>query len=546
MKLLRVKIISARACGGLLDDFEVQLRSPQCDYAAFDPLCLIGPNGAGKSQFLQLLVEMFQIAMNSYVPKEERHEGSGDLLFELEYLIRPKGAREPVHVKITRSRDGRSAASLTIERLNGTDWDACDPAESSTQALLPATIVGYTSGANETLSLPFLFSRSAYAKEVRDSAFLKTPEVEEIPNTRLMLIDYGTHLEVLVANLLFATGPQRKALLEDARLKDLHSCRCIVQLAHLPQLKVSRQLTRKTKRKGVQLTPELEEYIDQLTRCSTCYQYDEKHEVYIFDFWVNDQTKMAFAEFWKNAFGLYTSLHKLALLNDLAIPRKTRSRFIRDANARHFASRLPEPQDEDKIFRFESVKFSSHSSAEPVDYVSLSDGEHQLVQLLGTMCMVSYPNAMFLLDEPESHFNPKWRAKCISRILEQPTVAGNRKPESKGLVAEQDCILTTHSPFVPSDMHRTKVFIFYKDQDSGRVKYRHPETETFGTTFDTILEECFEVRPPISGVAMTEIEQLKTTENAMELREGIKGLGESVEKILLAEKLRNLPDGTGE
>jgi restriction system-associated AAA family ATPase len=543
MKLLRVKIITARTCGGLLDGFEVQFPSPLCDYAEFDPLCLIGPNGAGKSQFLQVLVEIFQAAMNVCVPAEERHEGNADLLFEMEYLIRPKGAKQPVHVRISRTRE-RRAPVLTIERKSGTDWDPCDPTDSGTQALLPATVVGYTSGANETLSLPFLVSRGAYAKEVRDSALLIADRDREIPNTRLMLIDYGTHLEVLVANLLFATASQRKYLMEGARLKDLHSYRCIVQLAHLTSLKVNKQLARKTKRKGVQLTPELERYIDQLTRCSTCYHYDEKHEIYIFDFWVNDQTKLAFAEFWKNAIGLYTSLHKLALLNDLAIPKKTRSRFNKDANARRFASRLPEPQDEDKIFRFESVRFSSQAGPEPVDYVSLSDGEHQLVQLLGTLCMVSYPNALFLLDEPESHFNPKWRAKCISRILDQPTVGGNRRPESKGAVAEQDCILTTHAPFVPSDMHRTKVFIFYKDED--KVKYRHPETETYGTTFDTILEDCFEVRPPISDVALDEIKHLKQTDDPEELREGIKGLGQSVEKVLLAEKLRKLPDSTGE
>src|SRR4051812_2609446 len=121
MKLLRASIISSRTCGGLLDGFEVEFRSPLCKYEDFDPLCLIGPNGAGKSQFLQALVEMCQVAIHACAPKEERYEGSTDLLFELEYLIRPKGAKNPVHMRICRIRE-KGAPVLTIERKNGTDW----------------------------------------------------------------------------------------------------------------------------------------------------------------------------------------------------------------------------------------------------------------------------------------------------------------------------------------------------------------------------------------------------------------------------------------
>lgn len=33
------------------------------------------------------------------------------------------------------------------------------------------------------------------------------------------------------------------------------------------------------------------------------------------------------------------------------------------------------------------------------------------------------PDVLFLLDEPESHFNPQWRVKFISRLLDLP----NRK-----------------------------------------------------------------------------------------------------------------------
>lgn len=211
----------------------------------------------------------------------------------------------------------------------------------------------------------------------------------------------------------------------------------------------------------MQLTDELEKYIEQLKRCSTCHSYDDKSETYIFDFLVTEATREASLYFWKSSFALYSALHKLSMLNDLAIPKVARERLLRDIKTRRFASRLPEPQDEDRVFRFEQLRFTPKKGGGVVDYVSLSDGEHQLAQIMGTMCMASSANTLFLLDEPESHFNPQWRVKFISRLMDLPTMDGKRG-SVRSVSRKQDCLLTTHAPFVPSDMAREKVLIFKK------------------------------------------------------------------------------------
>ncbi len=99
MKLLRVNIITAETCGGLLDGLDLWFRSPATDSHTFEPLCLIGPNGAGKSQFLQVVAEIFQSILHATVAREERVEGNPDLQFEIEYLIQPEGADSNVHPK---------------------------------------------------------------------------------------------------------------------------------------------------------------------------------------------------------------------------------------------------------------------------------------------------------------------------------------------------------------------------------------------------------------------------------------------------------------
>lgn len=536
MKLTRIHVVAAQSCGGLLDGIDVRLRDSATEASTFEPLCLIGPNGAGKSQFIQVVAEAFQSLFHAFVPNEERVECNPDLQFEIEYTIVPDTNQDPINVRATRLAEGKHKPVVRLARQVEGQWIDCDPSDPATAALLPAKVVGYTSGGNETLSLPFLVSRAGYANDVAERALKSSPAQEAVPDSRLMLIDYGTHLEVLVANLLLGTQSQSRALLEDVRVQDLHSFRCVVQLAHSSVPKAPTRVGA-GKRKGIQLTDELETYIDQLQRCATCYHHEPNTDTYTFDFLVTPETRKAFRSFWKSALALYSAFHKIAMLNDLAIPRATRMRFRQETQKRKFASRLPEPQDEEKVFRFERVEFAAPGKG-IVDYVSLSDGEHQIAQLLGTMSMVSFPNVLFLLDEPESHFNPQWRVKLLSKVQALSTAGGRRA--DKGKTAMQDGLMTTHSPFMVSDIHKDRVFIFRKNTASGRIEIRHPDIETFGTTFDAILSECFEIDPPISDLPMMKIDELRASDDPEEIRRGMDELGDSVEKILLADRVRQL------
>lgn len=551
MKLLRIEIQSAPSCGGLLDGLSIPFRGPfDGEYSDFKPLCLVGPNGAGKSQFLQVVAEIFQSLIHAVAPQEERVDGNDSLLFEVEYLIKPSWAKEPLRIKASRSipasesetkRRRKSVIALN-QRVDG-EWEEIALDAKNTRELLPTKVVGYTSGANETLSLPFLLSRSAYAEDVGRRALVEVSQDDDIDDTALMLIDYGTHLEVLVSNLLLGTPEVCESLLEEAHLTALHSFRCVIQLAHSAAPKVPSSKKQNPSRPGIQLTKELETYLDQLRRCSTCHWHDEKTDSYTFDFFVNQANASAFATFWYTSLDLYSALHKLSMLNDLAIAKATRERFKKQTQERRFASRLPEPQDEDKVFRFEQVAFKTANKKTIVDYVSLSDGEHQLAQLLGTMSMVSFPGALFLLDEPESHFNPQWRVKLVSKLRELPTQFGKRKDQEQS--SEQDCLLTTHSPFLPSDFSREQVFVFGKDAESKKISASTPDVETFGTTFDAILAECFAIRPPISKVSSDRILELQQSNDPQAILDGMNELGDSVEKLKLMDRVRQLEKNLG-
>jgi len=227
---------------------------------------------------------------------------------------------------------------------------------------------------------------------------------------------------------------------------------------------------------------------------------------------------------------LYRAFHKIALLNDLAIPRAARRRLEKEIDSRRFASRLPEPQDEDKVFRFEQVGFRRRvdGKAASLDYVSLSDGEHQFAQILGIFSMIEAPDALFILDEPESHFNPLWRVQFTKQLLGLPNAERGR----------QEVLLTTHAPFVPCDLPREQVLIF--SREDGRLTVGPPTIETFGASFDRILDACFGVNPPISQVAQDIVGDLMADGTAAEIEVALTQLGPSVARSFLADRLRQL------
>jgi len=531
MKLLSLRIVRADTCGGLLDGLFIPFRNENADSEIFDPLCLVGPNGTGKSQLLQVVAEIFQAVFRKYLHEEEHGTPNDELLFEIEYLVNSSLDNDTaIPVRIYRRRVGKRKPEFAVEAFLQGNWKLIeDPLHVG--ALLPSKVIGYTSGDNETLSLPFFSSRAGYAGQVRNNARDEKKRTERIRDPRLLLIDYGTNLEVLVANLLLNPEEVKRKLLETPNLKSLRSFRCIIQLRHSA-----------APSGGVKLTQELEDYISYMKRCATCFDHNEKNGVWIFDFFVNSATHEAFDRYWKDgAFELYSCFHKLAMLNDLIIPKAARDKFDKGVKDRRFASRLPEPIDEQKVFRFEQVEFLSNKSGKPVDYVSLSDGEHQLAQLLGMACMAAFPNVLFLLDEPESHFNPLWRVEFIKKLRELPTKNGTRKDRLK--VAQQECLLTTHSPFVPSDMQRENVLIFKKSEEASAIAIRRPQIQTYGSRFDAILAECFDISPPISALSRDEVERLFERGTVDEIKASIDGLGESAARMRLAARLSQLESG---
>jgi restriction system-associated AAA family ATPase len=227
-------------------------------------------------------------------------------------------------------------------------------------------------------------------------------------------------------------------------------------------------------------------------------------------------------------------LYFLRLLNNHLIGAKTQKQIREGDIKTNISALLPKHEEIKKIFNISDIAFKKEGFKEPIYYKQLSDGEHQLLHVVGMMLLVDRVGVLFLLDEPETHFNPDWRSKFVSIL--------NECVQNENGLREQEVILTTHSPFVVSDCKKEKVFIFNKE--NGYVtEPKNPDFQTYGTAIEMIYWHIFGKHETIAKLAFDELKEIeeKVRTNKLTKDETIKELskyGDSFEKMNIVRLLR--------
>jgi len=89
-----------------------------------------------------------------------------------------------------------------------------------------------------------------------------------------------------------------------------------------------------------------------------------------------------------------------------------------------------------------------------VSFTHLSEGELQMLTVLGLMRITREDHCLFLLDEPDTHLNPIWKLRYFDDI--------------EGVLASEDCtlvqgesqiLITTHDPMMVGSLKREQVHI---------------------------------------------------------------------------------------
>lgn len=117
-----------------------------------------------------------------------------------------------------------------------------------------------------------------------------------------------------------------------------------------------------------------------------------------------------------------------------------------------------------------------------VTFRELSEGEQQLLTVLGLLRFTAEDESLFLLDEPDTHLNPRWCVDYIS-YLKQFITSGTKDDETSHI------LLTTHNPLAIAELDREQVQILRMTKQD---KYRqivacYPEMAPRGMGYAAIV-----------------------------------------------------------
>ena len=202
---------------------------------------------------------------------------------------------------------------------------------------------------------------------------------------------------------------------------------------------------------------------------------------------------------------------------------------------------IPTPASHERIARFKDSRLLKPGVKDRIYLKNLSDGEHQLLHTIGLCLLFRHKPALFLLDEPETHLNPDWRASYIS------TLRDALKPDPAEKTVMREVLLTSHSPFIISDCQKENVLVFEKNAD-GKVEWHNPDFQTFGASSNAITIKVFHRHETIGNFALSKLDALKQRLVANEdpdtlIDKANAELGDSVEKVLFVNQALNKKEG---
>jgi len=599
MKLLRLKITDPKGFRSLQAGFEYHFRNEWDlqEERGFAPFVCAGPNGSGKSNLLEALAAIFYHLECIYLdnlpdsfrfdeeanPGGFRSETAIPDGFEIEYLIKlPDSWRSNDQIGIVHFRIVKEVGESPkwFQRTQAVP-ELFEPLEYSAEIyrhLLPEYILGYSSGENEILSLPFFKMRFVQFDEY-DQALKQQLPYPGRPESRLVYLDIGFSQAILLCNLLFQDSDALRPFCRDVKIEELKEFRIIIRrsikvdeiqipafgnqdkkkresieetVKNHPALSTTDDET-PTKRYRVNLVQLLDgggttgdndktdKIIPRLTRCATCWYLDEATDTLYLDYHVNEATRQAFSENFDfevnhSPIALFQAFQVLLTLNLFSVSSQLKSDLYQ-SDSHYVSETVPTLASDERIMRFKFVKFRKTDVAEPVMLKNLSDGEHQLLHTLGLCLLFKNTQSLFLLDEPETHFNPDWRANFVTCLHES----------FKGSDGHE-MLVTTHTPFLLSDSRPEKVLVFKKVD--GVVTVSQPEYNTLGASINKITMTTFDKRETIGGHAQSILANLRLRFERGEDKEQLiteinRQLGDSVEKVLLIKTILDSMEGRG-
>lgn len=421
---------------------------------------LIGQNGTGKSNLMEALITIFKgIDLGLDVEFD----------YELEYSIR--GHEIKIKGDIAEQKrpfvwvDGEKKF-LDYLRLNDTP-DKKPKDERRGPRLLPSHIFAYYSGRNERMEVLFQehqrrFNRrqEIIAEEVLPADLLRnlsnsesdkktmealrkreeSKQLKQFGDDRLRRLFYcrGGHSQLVLLACLLSDDPVFKKVLDNLNIESFESALFVLKQPHRLRKLEDDDIEQGDPRFWYARGNVVTEFLDKLWQVSWApIQHEESKMV---DFRGRHERQ-------KQLYMFVPTAEKLKELGELV---GTPQSFFRYAEGAYIGDLIEE-------VRITVKKRDEHGGK--VSFTQLSEGELQMLTVLGLMRITSEEHCLFLLDEPDTHLNPIWKLRYFDDIESVLT------PRSENAIqGDSQILITTHDPMMVGSLRKEQVRILTNEQ----------------------------------------------------------------------------------
>jgi hypothetical protein len=139
----------------------------------------------------------------------------------------------------------------------------------------------------------------------------------------------------------------------------------------------------------------------------------------------------------------------------------------------------------------------------PITFREMSEGEQQLLMVLGLMRFTKSLQSLVLLDEPDTHLNPHWNVdylKLLTKIMSDGTRESDEQQTSQILIS-------THDPLVIASLVKEQIHLLKRDWETGACKWVPASINPRGLGFTGILtSEMFGFRSDLDEETLADLD----------------------------------------
>lgn len=487
MKLQRIRIPTFRNLRDLDIAFDTHL--PPAAGSPSDALpksirshALIGQNGTGKSNLIEALITIFRDV-------DLDREAVFD--YTLEYSIRGHVVR--IEADIAKQKrpfvwvDGKSESQGHLLK---------------NRELLPAHIFAYYSGRNERIESLFQehqrrFSQrqeittdevlseqlldnftgsEADIRAVEEAKRRRESRLKQAGDDRLRRLFYcrGGHSQLVLLACLLSDDPVFQKVLKNLHIESLESALFVLKEPH--RLREKRRSGKFDEQELNEGDPRfwyargnvVSEFLDKLWQVA--WAPIEQEATKQIDFRGRSEKQ-------KQLYLFVPSQDKLKQLGELVGGTDS---FFRYAEGAYIGDLIDE-------VRITVKKRDEHGGK--VSFTQLSEGELQMLTVLGLMRITREDHCLFLLDEPDTHLNPIWKLRYfddIEGVLGDSHAGAFSSAFASAAfdtsVGQSQILITTHDPMMVGSLKREQVHILRRDGEHTVVDVPDEDPQGMGVT----------------------------------------------------------------